>query len=88
VDIPIRFGGEEFVVFMPAGSDAVFAFAESVRQQVEAMSFDLGVTSIKVTISGGVTAHRSDEALEEFMNRADKLLYVAKNQGRNQNVLN
>jgi two-component system cell cycle response regulator len=82
-DIPIRFGGEEFVVFMLADCAAALAYAEEVRQAVEAAVLDVDEASLRVTISGGVTAHRKDESLEDFMQRADQLLYLAKRQGRN-----
>lgn len=85
--IPIRFGGEEFVVFMPAECGAAFELAERVRREIEAMEFDLGDTVIRATISGGVTAHQQGEALDEFMNRADQLLYKAKENGRNQTMV-
>ena len=84
--IPIRFGGEEFVVFMPSECGAAFELAERVRKKVEAMEFDLGATAIRVTISGGVAAHRKGEVLDDFMNRADQLLYKAKENGRNQTM--
>ncbi|MFA7242650.1 MAG: GGDEF domain-containing protein [Sulfuricellaceae bacterium] len=84
--IPIRFGGEEFIVFMPAGCDAAFELAERVRKEVEGMVFDLGDAAVRATISGGVAAHQKGEALDDFMNRADQLLYKAKENGRNQTM--
>lgn len=85
--IPIRFGGEEFVVFLPAACSAAFDLAERVRREVEALEFDLGDTLIRVTISAGVAAHRKGEVLDNFMNRADELLYKAKENGRNQTMV-
>lgn len=86
-DIPIRFGGEEFIVFMPSDSETAFALAERVRRELETREFVLENSMVKVTISGGITAHRVDEALDEFMHRADQLLYLAKNNGRNRNLV-
>ena len=86
-DIPIRFGGEEFVVFTSSDCARTFLLAEQVRREIEAMVFDLGELSIQVTISGGVDTHRTDESLEDFMHRADQLLYAAKNGGRNKVVM-
>ncbi len=86
-DIPIRFGGEEFLVFFPANIVAAFAMAERVRKEVEGLVLELDdKTVIKVTISGGVTTHVRGESLEDFMHRADQFLYHAKENGRNQNV--
>jgi diguanylate cyclase (GGDEF)-like protein len=86
-NIPIRFGGEEFLVFLPASSDEAYLLAERVRQEVEGISFDLGDAVIRITISGGVASRIPDETQENLMNRADELLYKAKKHGRNQNVL-
>lgn len=83
-DIPIRFGGEEFVVFMPSESREAFAMAERIRKEVEAAEADLGESKIRVTISGGVASHIKGETLDDFMNRTDRLLYAAKGNGRNQ----
>ena len=85
-EIPIRFGGEEFVVFTSHDRDTALSLAERVRKDVEAMSFDLGDAVIQVTISGGVAAHRKNETLDDFMHRADQLLYKAKKNGRNQTM--
>lgn len=83
-EIPIRFGGEEFMIFIPDAHEAALSLAERVRRDVEAMRFDLGETVIQVTISAGVAAHRPGEALDDFIQRADQFLYQAKKNGRNQ----
>jgi len=85
-EIPIRFGGEEFLVFLPGSCDEVFELAERVRKEVEAMKFDLGDAVIQVTISGGAASRLEGEVLDDFMHRADELLYKAKKNGRNQNI--
>lgn len=86
-EIPIRFGGEEFVIFMPKNAAAALDLAERVRKEVEAMQFKLENVTLRVTISGGVAARLKDEALADFMHRADQALYQAKENGRNQIVL-
>ena len=85
-DIPIRFGGEEFVVFIPASHDTARCLAESVRLDVEALRVELGGPVIQVTISAGIATHRKGETLDDFMHRADQFLYRAKNNGRNQTL--
>ena len=85
-DIPIRFGGEEFLVFLPANIASAFALAERVRKEVEGLILELDSATIKVTISGGVATHTLGESLEDFMHRADQFLYHAKENGRNRNV--
>lgn len=86
-EIPIRFGGEEFLVFVPGGSDDAYELAERVRKEVEGLNFDLGDAVIKITLSGGVASRVAAETLEDFMHRADELLYKAKKSGRNQNIV-
>lgn len=85
-DIPVRFGGEEFVIFMPADAGTAKAFAETIRTEVEALELDLGDTVLRLTISAGVAGRSKGERLDDFMNRADQLLYKAKKNGRNQIV--
>jgi len=84
-DIPIRFGGEEFVVFIPRAAPLARELAERVRQAVQALRIDLGTAVISVTISGGTAGYKPGETLETFMHRADTYLYEAKRNGRNQN---
>lgn len=82
-EIPIRFGGEEFLVFIPDSLEAAHQLAERVRCDVEAMRVELGDALVQVTISAGIASHRRGEALDDFMHRADQLLYQAKRSGRN-----
>lgn len=86
-EIPIRFGGEEFVVFLPGSREDAFDLAERIRLEVESLSFDLGDAVIKITVSGGVASRLDNEPLDDFMHRADALLYKAKKSGRNQNIV-
>ncbi len=84
-DIVARFGGEEFVAVL-SGLDkheAVMA-AERIRNLCEKASIiNKGGIQIKATTSIGVTEHKINDALEITFNRADELLYQAKNEGRN-----
>ncbi|MFN3192676.1 MAG: diguanylate cyclase [Aureliella sp.] len=81
-DVVCRYGGEEFSVLMPGLSleDAV-AFAERIRTELSEVDF----TDFKITASLGV----SEVSLgatdpQELLDEADKCLYVAKRNGRNQ----
>ncbi|MDQ7010328.1 MAG: diguanylate cyclase [Mariprofundaceae bacterium] len=84
MDVPVRFGGEEFAVFIPsAGPEQAYAFAERLREKVAALRFKAGGKGFTVTISAGIAAHQQGESLEALMNRADAALYRAKEGGRN-----
>ena len=77
-----RFGGEEFVVLMRCGgpSEAAAAF-ERLRANVQAYPFPQ-VGSIAVSV--GFTQVRAGDTPDEAFERADKAVYHAKQNGRNQ----
>ena len=79
-----RFGGEEFVVILPATS---VADAQDVltrlQRSLTASLFMHGEQEVFVTFSAGVTAWRPGEALEAALDRADQGLYEAKRTGKN-----
>lgn len=85
-DIPIRFGGEEFMVFLPANSRCGYLFAERVREGVGKLAIYEDGKLISVSISGGIASHREGESLKQLVKRADLLLYRAKKEGRNRNI--
>jgi diguanylate cyclase (GGDEF)-like protein len=81
-DFAARLGGEEFVLVF-SGSDATSsaAMADNVRQAMEEIELPVG----KITVSiGGVTLiPEHQHTPETIMEIADKLLYEAKQNGRN-----
>ncbi len=84
-DIVARFGGEEFIVFLP-GADcrAAAAFAERVRRRVERHRWQVGGVQLRFTISGGVASVPDCAAtLTEAIHVADMRLLAAKRAGRN-----
>ncbi|MBF0171894.1 MAG: diguanylate cyclase [Magnetococcales bacterium] len=83
VDIPCRFGGEEFCVLLPdTSATGTYVVAERFRRRVEQMEVD----GLKVTISTGVVTMPACEIdkPEELVKKADEALYEAKHKGRNQ----
>jgi len=90
-DLVARYGGEEFVL-IAADTDVAtaLALAESIRTSLEAMQLPHERSPLGcVTISVGVVVVVPDEAqTPEMLGRmADKAMYRAKGQGRNQVVL-
>jgi diguanylate cyclase (GGDEF)-like protein len=86
-DYAARWGGEEFLIVMPATSliDAR-AVAEELRVQVENARFD-DLPNLKVTISLGLGAIDGVEPFHMLFRRVDVALYQAKAQGRNRVIL-
>ena len=87
VDLPCRYGGEEFVVVMPETSiDAAQRIAERIRMHVGGSPFRVsdGRELLTVTISIGVAATTGKgDTPDALLKRADEGLYEAKASGRN-----
>jgi two-component system cell cycle response regulator len=86
-DLVARYGGEEFAVMMPETELADAAvFAEKIRSLAAATPFDTQAGSIPVTVSIGVASvpHSRIATAKELIIAADKALYRAKKNGRNQ----
>jgi two-component system cell cycle response regulator len=87
IDLPCRYGGEEFVVVMPdtALQDAE-RIAERIRLHVAGSPFRVmgGQELLSVTISIGVAATvGAEDRPDSLLKRADEGLYEAKASGRN-----
>ncbi|KAJ54227.1 hypothetical protein ACMU_03835 [Actibacterium mucosum KCTC 23349] len=79
-----RFGGDEFVVFIPNMPEHEGAVrAENVRLAAERSVLTAAVHSLKVTVSIGVAAKSELSDFRTALHRADGALYAAKNAGRN-----
>ena len=83
VDTFARWGGEEFVILLPGSSaQSTFKLAEKCRLLIKSTEFT--DKKIHVTSSFGVSNYQSGETLNKLFLRADKALYKAKDNGRNQ----
>jgi diguanylate cyclase len=86
-DITARFGGEEFVVVLPATDmKGGVAISESIRQNIQngrIFNPKSKEEIQRVTISIGVTTFNISEDIEAVIERADAALYRAKEGGRN-----
>jgi len=84
VDIFGRYGGEEFLAILPnTPLDGALVFAQKIRQEVEAYNFLYKGESITVTVSAGVTNRKDFSSQKEMIEASDRLLYKAKEAGRN-----
>ena len=83
-DFIARFGGEEFVLLLPATPPAVGAkLLETLRAAIEACPFHFKGERVTITVSMGLAAFRPGEHSDLVLKRADQALYRAKNAGRN-----
>lgn len=84
-DIAIRWGGEEFVLFLPNTTDeGAFALAERLRVRIETSDFKY----CKMTTSLGIATYPQDNLnIEKVISFADTALYHAKQSGRNRTTI-
>ena len=92
IDIVGRWGGEEFIFILP-DTDAKKAqlIVDRIRVNIANIPFTPASTSkqFNVTVSFGISESSIDNIeLEEILDKADKALYNAKINGRNQVVVN
>lgn len=82
-DSVCRYGGEEFAI-IALGSPVTgsIALAERLRAAIEKLAFSVGGTPVQVTASFGVASAGQDTSIG-LMERVDRCLYEAKQNGRN-----
>lgn len=84
-DFVARYGGEEFVILMPeTDQQSAMAAAEKVRLAIAECPFNFNNERLQVTASFGVAAFVEGDSIEACFERADRALYRAKANGRNQ----
>ena len=83
-DIVARWGGEEFLILLPAtNGEAALALAERIRQTVAAQPLVYANASVTPALSLGVAELEPGETLDSAIARADHALYRSKEEGRN-----
>lgn len=85
-DVIVRYGGEEFIILLPnTHIEGVSITGEKIRNTIKDHSFNINSHSFNISISLGGVAYPLYKAnsIVELIERADKNLYISKNNGKN-----
>jgi len=84
VDLPVRYGGEEFAIVVPqvAALDAAH-LAERCRGDIGKIAVRAGAATAGITASFGVSDSDGVGSADAMIERADRALFQAKQAGRN-----
>jgi len=86
-DYIARIGGEEFIILLPNTNYAsALKVANTIRQKIENKPLKVKghKKPLNLTVSIGIAMYQLGEEEDSLFERADKALYLAKEQGRNQ----
>lgn len=83
-DLFARLGGEEFALLMPDTSiEMALSLNNHLREMLQNCGFNYNDEKFTVTASVGVAEFNNEDAPEVVLKRADRALYLSKNNGRN-----
>lgn len=86
-DIAVRYGGDEFAVFLMGNTAAECVIvAEKIRRKIGGIAFEGPMEGLRLTASAGVAVRKQNEPIADFLSRADSALYQAKSSGRDRVV--
>jgi diguanylate cyclase (GGDEF)-like protein len=85
VDIPARYGGDEFAVILPnTNKTGSITVAEKIRSRMKRISLKSDSRDITVSFSIGIATYPQSAADKELLvEKADRALYESKNHGKN-----
>ncbi|CAD5286718.1 GGDEF domain-containing protein [Alteromonas sp. 38] len=79
-----RWGGEEFVLLLPGmNKQKVTSLLETMRTKLASLPFKFKQEKVTITASFGASFFKKGDTPDAVFERADNLLYQAKNSGRN-----
>lgn len=84
IDLPCRIGGDEFAVLLPEfNAECGPDIGDGIREAIEKLHIPDNIYNMNISASIGGTMYHKGEDESKFMDRADKNLYAAKNEGKN-----
>jgi len=89
-DSVYRYGGEEFIIITPhTTKEDGLKLAERLRKRASSYRFVVAPPAdyITITVSLGVSEAKPNDTVLDAINRVDKALYMAKEQGRNRSII-
>ena len=90
-DVFARYGGEEFILLLPQTPEqGAVAEAERLRMFVNEHRFNVIKKKVGITVSIGIACcpHKEITNYDDLINTADNAMFIAKNRGRDQIVVN
>lgn len=80
-----RYGGEEFIMIIKSNTKyETFELIDDFRMQIERQSIEINRSlSVNITLSSGIATYIAGNTIDDLVERADNLLYEAKESGRN-----
>ena len=87
-DIAARYGGDEFIVFLPdTPATGAMEVAERIRTRIASLALPVNGSSVSASVSIGISCYPEDGGtLDALAAHADGALYSAKQDGRNRSV--
>jgi diguanylate cyclase (GGDEF)-like protein len=83
-DVPVRFGGDEFAVFVHGDLATAARIGERIRRSISSYPWSEIALGMRVTLSMGAAPLRDDMGSGQLFDAADRQLYAAKHRGRDQ----
>ncbi|MBU1078004.1 MAG: GGDEF domain-containing protein [Spirochaetes bacterium] len=86
IDIPIRYGGDEFLLILPeTNMKGAMHLSERILESIRGHEFLLNNDQVFVTCSMGISSLKHGKMIrkEELIKKADDALYKSKNKGKN-----